>query len=426
MNSLSFKNLPVRIGSNLHNLSYLTATNASINTNNSLTEVKSLGFYNSYPIQLPTNSITNTISFQYVIQNNDPIKPILEHIKSGENEDAQDYYLDIGGLTISGAYLDSFSLNVNPGTVATAQVNFISFAPFKGQFGRKIQFDEIYPCFTGTSYSASNYYNTFNEYIIGGTGCLLKNLFYKNEFQSGVSASSSDNILIFDNASLGAGLRNFYLHSSNIWREESLGASSQENAIIQSGSVIILKNLSSLSPKSIQPNIALERSPIRHIVNTLGVWIQIKENPLYTYEDNRISYINQNSANPTILSSGVIDGDFLHGAEGSILIEEEIDNYFGLNYNLRAQYTPILTLGASYPKSIKFNGATEELELTENLYKRITYTGDAKNIEINLTAICCPDIDYLLSIDRSQVISSSATIQNNGVVTTLRKFTKYY
>lgn len=434
MESLSFKNIPVRIGTDLHNLKFMPTISANFSTSNNLNQIKGLGYYNSYRIQFPSSNITNNFSIQYIVQDSDPIKPIIDSLKTGALEEVQTYYIDAGGLTLSGAYLDNFSMSITPLLGITAQASFISFSPFKGQIGKKIQFDKIYTCFTGTSYSPSQYYNTFNEYIMGGTGCLLKNLFYKNEFQSGVSESSSDTILVFDNASFGAGIRNFYLHSSNIWREQSLGTSSQENAIIQSGSVILLKNLSTLSPKSIQPNIILERSPVRHIVNPFGVWIEIKENPLYTYEDNRISYINQNSANPIILSSGNIEANFLHGNSTSFsmapqsinnVLEDSSEEY-SLVYNFRSDYLPISTLGTSYPKVIKYNGGTEELEITENLYRRILYSGDTRSISLNLKPICCLDTNYIINMNNAQSIISNGSSQNNGVVITTRKFTKQY
>ena len=273
MESLSFKHAPIRIGSNLNNLSYIIATNGNCSTTNSLTEVKSIGYYNSYPLQFPNSYITNSISFQYLIQNDDPIKSIIELYKTGQFENATSYYIDIGGLTFSQCRLESFSLNINPSAITSAQANFISYIPASGQFGK----------------------------------------------------------------------------------------------------------------------------------------YQLPENTN-------------------------VNADFLHGNETNISVsptntngsQEDSSNYFGLNYNLRIQYQPINTIGSSYPKTIKFHGAVEELELTENLYRRILYTGDTKSITINTSAICCPDIDYSISIDQAQSISASASTQNNGVVTTLRKFTKYY
>jgi len=264
MESLSFKHAPIRVGSDLNNLSFLVATNGNCSTTNTLTEVKGIGYYNSYPFQSPNGYITNSISFQYLIQNSDPIRSILELHKSGQFENATPYYVDIGGLTFAECYLESFSLSINPSTVASAQVNFVSYSPASGQFGKY-----------------------------------------------------------------------------------------------------------------------------------------------------------QLPANTNI------DADFLHGTETNVSIGESSE-YFGLNYSIKLQHQPINTIGSSYPKTIKFHGAVEELELTENLYKRILYTGDTKSITINCSAICCPDIEYSISINDAQSVSASASTQNNGVVTTLRKFTKYY
>lgn len=401
MNSLSFKNIPVRIGKNLHDLSYLTALNVSINTNNVLNEVKSLGFYNSYPLQMPSNFINHSISLQYMVQNNDPIKPIIENIKTGKYDNAESYYIDIGGLTFSGIYFDSFSLTANPSTVVSAQVSFISFSSPRGQFGRKIQFDKIYPRWTGTSPTdPTNTYNINNIYKIHGTGAYLIDLFSNTgQFLRSNSALVADRLYIYD--SNGAYQGYYFIRSaSNAWVNQSLTINNYFT--VQSGYIFQLLNRAS-SPslfKDVDANYIVERS---------GIDI-----------DNRIS--------------GNIDADFLHGNTTDLQLSSNItnnttedeSNRFGLTYNLKTQYIPISTLGASYPKVVKFNGAVEELELTENLYRRILYTGDTKNITINMTAICCPDVDYTISIDRSQSVSSTANLQNNGVVTTLRKFTKYY
>jgi hypothetical protein len=273
MESLSFKHAPIRIGSNLNNLSYIVATNANFSTTNSINELKSLGRYFSSDLQFPSNYITNNFSFQDLIENEDPIKNIIEILKSGQFDQAPSYYVDIGGLTFREAYLESFSLTVNPSTVASAQATFVSFLPASGQFGK--------------------------------------------------------------------------------------------------------------------------------------------------------SQLNPNQ---------IINADFLHGDSANISLSpsttnnsgEDASNYYGLSYNLRTQYLPITTLGSSYPKTIKYNGAVEELELTENLYRRILYSGDMKSITVNMSAVCAPDIDYTLSISNAQSISVNGNVQNNGVVTTLRKFTKYY
>lgn len=273
MESLSFKYAPVRIGSNINNLSYITATNANFNTTNNITELKGIGLYNSSPLQFPNGFITNNFSFQYLIQSNDPIKPIMELLKTGQTDEAPSYFVDLGGLTFRQAYLDSFSITVNPSTVSSAQANFVSYVPASGQFGKT-------------------------------------------------------------------------------------------------------------------------------------------------------------QVNPSLS----INPDFLHGEKASLVLTpstvngeaEDSSNYYGLTYNLRFQYLPIQTLSASYPKTVKYNGAVEELEITENLYRRILYTGDSKSISLNITSVCSPTGIYSISINNAQSVSVNGSVQNNGVVTTLRKFTKYY
>jgi hypothetical protein len=388
MESLSFKHAPIRVGSDLNNLSFLVATNGNCSTTNALTEVKGIGYYNSYPLQSPNGYITNNVSFQYLIQNNDPIRSILELHKSGQFQNATPYYVDIGGLTFKECYLESFSLNINPSTVASAQVNFISYSPASGQFGKyqlpantNIDADFLHGTETNISIekdkltNLSSYSNNVNDVIYnsnsiyvykGGSANTLNTIFNSGEFQAGDSLLTSDAIYIQTGISFGI----FFVYNDGLGFDpitwQSLGdPNPANNTIIPSGAIIIVKSLTNKS---------------------------------YT------------------IGNGAI-----------IELQNELPSeYFGLNYNIRLQHQPINTIGSSYPKTIKFHGVVEDLELTENLYKRILYTGDAKSITINSSAVCCPDIDYSISIDNAQSISASASTQNNGVVTTLRKFTKYY
>jgi len=378
MESLSFKHAPIRVGSDLNNLSFLVATNGNCSTTNTLTEVKGIGYYNSYSLQSPNGYITNNVSFQYLIQNSDPIRSILELHKSGQFENATPYYVDIGGLTFRECYLESFSLSINPSTVASAQVNFISYSPASGQFGRyqlpantNIDADFLHGTETNISiekdkltnlypYNSINniIYNSNNIYVYkGGSANTISTVFNIGDFVGGATVVSADKLFI-NNVSyyrkIGAGAG---------WKTASNADAT--NTVISSGSIIYIRS--------------------------------------FTYK----SY--------TIGNGAIIE-----------LQNELPSEYFGLNYNLKLQHQPINTIGSSYPKTIKFHGVVEDLELTENLYKRILYTGDAKSITINSSAICCPDIDYSISINRAQSVSASASTQNNGVVTTLRKFTKYY
>ena len=377
MESLSFKHAPIRVGSDLNNLSFLVATNGNCSTTNTLTEVKGIGYYNSYPLQSPNGYITNSISFQYLIQNSDPIRSILELHKSGQFENANPYYVDIGGLTFRECYLESFSLSINPSTVASAQVNFISYSPASGQFGRyqlpantNIDADFLHGTETNISIEKdkltnlypyidkdNTIYNSNNIYVYkGGSANTISTVFNIEDFIGGGSTATADllyinNVLYYRKTGVGAG-----------WKTAT--NENATNTVISFGSIIYIRS--------------------------------------FTYKSYTI------------------------GNDAIIELQNEPSEYFGLNYNLKLQHQPINTIGSSYPKTIKFHGAVEELELTENLYKRILYTGDTKSITINSSAICCPDIDYSISINDAQSISASASTQNNGVVTTLRKFTKYY
>lgn len=379
MESLSFKHAPIRVGSDLNNLSFLVATNGNYSTTNTLTEVKGIGYYNSYPLQSPNGYITNSISFQYLIQNSDPIRSILELHKSGQFENATPYYVDIGGLTFRECYLESFSLSINPSTVASAQVNFISYSPASGQFGKyqlpantnidadflhgtetniSIEKDKLTNLYPYDNNNDNTIYNSNNIYVYkGGSANTISTVFNIQEFTGGGTINGADwlyinNVLYYRKTGIGAG-----------WK--TAAGTDANNTVISSESIIYIRSFTNKS---------------------------------YT------------------IGKGAI-----------IELQNELPSeYFGLNYNIKLQHQPINTIGSSYPKTIKFHGAVEELELTENLYKRILYTGDTKSITINSSAICCPDIDYSISINDAQSISASASTQNNGVVTTLRKFTKYY
>jgi hypothetical protein len=379
MESLSFKHAPIRVGSDLNNLSFLVATNGNCSTTNTLTEVKGIGYYNSYPLQSPNGYITNNVSFQYLIQNSDPIRSILELHKSGQFENATPYYVDIGGLTFRECYLESFSLSINPSTVASAQVNFVSYSPASGQFGKyqlpintnidadflhgtetniSIEKDKLTNLYPYDNRDNNTIYNSNNIYVYkGGSANTINTVFNIQDFTGGGSSATADllvinNILYYRKTGFSAG-----------WK--TAANANATNTVISSGSIIYIRSFTNKS---------------------------------YT------------------IGKGAI-----------IELQNELPSeYFGLNYNIKLQHQPINTIGSSYPKTIKFHGAVEELELTENLYKRILYTGDTKSITINSSAICCPDIDYSISITGAQSISASATTQNNGVVTTLRKFTKYY
>ena len=380
MESLSFKHAPIRVGSDLNNLSFLVATNGNCSTTNTLTEVKGIGYYNSYSLQSPNGYITNNVSFQYLIQNSDPIRSILELHKSGQFENATPYYVDIGGLTFTECYLESFSLSINPSTVASAQVNFISYSPASGQFGNyqlpantnidadflhgtetnisieKDKLTNLYP-YDNAGVASVIIYNSNNIYVYkGGSANTISTVFNIQDFIGGATVASSEKIVInnvsyYRKTGVGAGWKTATNADAN-------------NTVISYGSIIYIRS--------------------------------------FTYKSYTI------------------------GNDAIIELQNEPSEYFGLNYNLKLQHQPINTIGSSYPKTIKFHGAVEDLELTENLYKRILYTGDAKSITINAAAICCSGLDYSISIDNAQSISASASTQNNGVVTTLRKFTKYY
>lgn len=401
MESLSFKNVPIRIGADLHDLKFIPTINASFSTSNNLNQVKGLGYYNSYRTQFPSSNIINNFSIQYVVQDSDPIKPIINLLKTGSFEEMETYYINAGGLTLSGVYLDNFSMAINPLVGITAQANFVSFFPFHGQIGNKIQLNKIYPRWTGSSAAdPSNTYNLNNSYEIQGTGAYLIDLFSNTgQFLRSNSAITADRIYIYDNN--GNFLSYYYIRTANnSWVTPSLALSNYFT--IQSGYKLQLLN------RSNSPSL---------------------------FKDINLNYIIQRSgADLDDRISGNIDANFLHGNSSSVTItpqsingiNEDSSEKYGLIYNFRAEYIPINILGRSYPKTVKYNGAIEELEITENLYRRILYTGDTRSISLDLKPICCFNTNYIINIDNAQSIISNGSSQNNGVVITTRKFTKQY
>jgi hypothetical protein len=75
---------------------------------------------------------------------------------------------------------------------------------------------------------------------------------------------------------------------------------------------------------------------------------------------------------------------------------------------------------------VKFNGASEEFEMNESLYRRILYTGESRNVNFSLEAICCPGTTYSVEISGAQNVAIEGSSAVDGVTTTRRRFTKFY
>jgi len=126
--------------------------------------------------------------------------------------------------------------------------------------------------------------------------------------------------------------------------------------------------------------------------------------------------------------------NFLHGSRSTTNLTpntyegqaESYDELFSIAYNFRAEYLPVKILNFRRPKTVKLNGASEEFELSESLYRRILYTGESRNIQFDLQAICCPSTNYRVNITGAQTVSVEGTSAVDGITTARRRFTKFY
>ena len=134
------------------------------------------------------------------------------------------------------------------------------------------------------------------------------------------------------------------------------------------------------------------------------------------------------------ISGQDVNANFLHGSRTSMSLTpgsyesqaESYDDIFGISYNFKPSYLPIKVLNYRRPKTVKFNGASEEFEMNESLYRRILYTGESRNVNFSLEAICCPGTSYSVEISGAQNVNIEGTSAVDGVTTTRRRFTKFY
>ena len=270
MSIYSFKYTPVRFIFN-GVTGALPATNVSFSSTNSITPVKSLGKRQAYYHQVPADSVIHNVSISYNIQNDDPIKNLIDNMKNNLTDAPPICDVDIGGLRYSGCFLDSFSFTIEPNTIVNAQAAFFTFDPPSGQIG---------------------------AYISGQT----------------------------------------------------------------------------------------------------------------------------------------LDADFLHGSRATVALTpnnyqgqiEDYDDIFNMAYNFRANYLPVKVLNYRRPKTVKFNGASEEFEMSESLYRRILYTGESRNIDFSLEAICCPGLNYSVTISGAQNVVVEGNSAVDGLTLARRRFTKFY
>ena len=126
--------------------------------------------------------------------------------------------------------------------------------------------------------------------------------------------------------------------------------------------------------------------------------------------------------------------NFVHGSRSTTNLtpnafETQVESYdelFSIAYSFKAEYLPVKILNYRRPKTVKLNGASEEFEMSEALYRRILYTGESRNIRFDLQAICCPSTNYRVDITGAQTVSVEGSSAVNGVTTAKRRFSKFY
>jgi hypothetical protein len=130
----------------------------------------------------------------------------------------------------------------------------------------------------------------------------------------------------------------------------------------------------------------------------------------------------------------LMDQNFLHGSRSTTDLTpnayetqvEDYDELFSIAYNFKAEYLPVKILNYRRPKTVKLNGASEEFEMSESLYRRVLYTGESRNIQFDLQAICCPTTNYRVKITGAQTVSVEGASAVNGITTAKRRFSKFY
>ena len=109
--------------------------------------------------------------------------------------------------------------------------------------------------------------------------------------------------------------------------------------------------------------------------------------------------------------------------------EGQVENYdelFSIAYSFKVEYLPVKILNYRRPKTVKLNGASEEFEMSESLYKRVLYTGESRDVRFDLQAICCPSVNYTVRITGAQTVSVEGSSAVNGITTAKRRFSKFY
>jgi len=133
-------------------------------------------------------------------------------------------------------------------------------------------------------------------------------------------------------------------------------------------------------------------------------------------------------------AGGLNNQNFLHGSRSTTALtpntfETQVENYdelFSIAYSFKTEYLPVKILNYRRPKTVKLNGASEEFEMSEALYRRILYTGESRDITFNLQAICCPSTNYTVRITGAQTVSVEGSSSVNGITTAKRRFSKFY
>ena len=113
-------------------ISFMTKS-ASINSSTDLSASRSL---NGYPIVKNTYNtmVISKFDMEYYLEtNNNPNQYLIDSIKSMANPMSQSPVIIKGGGISGSFYLQSYSLDVAPNSLVTANASFISFYPLSGQ-----------------------------------------------------------------------------------------------------------------------------------------------------------------------------------------------------------------------------------------------------------------------------------------------------
>lgn len=157
-NPIYFDNVDVLI-----NNTGIWCNNASINTNNSLEPIYSIGKIGTHKMA-PNGPTKHTFSFSYLVGiNQDPNFEIISGLKQLQNEENyKPITVEINGIT-GFAYLTSYSFGVRPNDLIQANVTYDSFLPLSGNFSEQ-QYSGDYKNHENIAHGNTTYLSTDQSY----------------------------------------------------------------------------------------------------------------------------------------------------------------------------------------------------------------------------------------------------------------------